>query len=324
MSVQLARLFELVQHETRRSAYSNDFLTIIAKNPTTANNRDVRFLKKKKGSTTTKNPTASTKKSSKGAATTTTTTPPLAVVSSPTESPSDAPTLTPRVQAFYSNEATQLSMNVNAESTDDDTDVSDSDTIVYNVDLGTVKNLFGKDTMAIVQTSFTTSIDFFWNSYGEEDDNNNDNVDNEMDAKVFLQILAYAGCDSAATCVGVTPTPLIPQMVEMFGWYKETWIDYNDDVENSGGHPIDVVDDEDHYDIFTSTNASNFILVGKGTGDIFLQASITIDLMTRVSYEDRTDLDVIVNDWVVIVQHEETNMRVTNFDLHTLSPTGVP
>jgi len=266
-------------------------------------------LKKKKGGS--KNPTAS-KKSPKGS-------------SSPTEAPSDAPTLTPRVQAFYSNQATQLSMHVNATSFDDDNDVSDSGTLVYNVDLGTVKNLFGKDTMAIVQTSFTTSINYFWNSFGEEGDDHDDAVDNEMDAKVFLQILAYAGCDSAATCAGVTPTPLIPEMVEMFGWYKETWIDYNDDVLNpDDDHPVDIVDDEDHRDIFTSTNDSNFILVGKGTGDVFLQASITIDLETRVSMEDSTDLDVIVNDWVVIVQHEETNMRVTGVDLHTLSPTSLP
>ena len=137
-----------------------------------------------------------------------------------------------------------------------------------------------------------------------------------MDASVFLSILAYAGCDSAVTCQGVTPTPLIPEMVEMFAWTKSTFIDWNDDVG------YDIVDDEDHRDIFTSTNDSNFILVGKGTGDIFLQATITIDLVTSAAYRDKTDLDVIVNDFVVIVEHEETNMRASEVDfMHTLSPT---
>ena len=275
-----------------------------AKNPAAKNRADARFLKKNKKGATTKTP-KSPPKSPKA-------------TSAPTEAPSDAPTLTPRVQAFYSNEATQLSMNVNAATDDDDTDTFDADTMVYNVDLGTVKNLFGKDTMAIVQTSFTTSIETFWSSYGDEDDADaDDSVNNEMGATVLLSILAYAGCDSAVTCVGVTPTPLIPEEVEMSGWYKETWIDYNDDVLNDGGGNIDVVDDEFHRDIFSSTNDSNFILVGKGTGDIFLQASITIESMTRVAAQDSAYVDLIVKDWVVIVQHEETNMRVAEFDLDT-------
>ena len=243
---------------------------------------------KKKG--TTKTPKASkTPKSPKATSAPTT--------SAPTGVPSLSPTQTPRVQLFYSDEATQLALNVNA-----DDDESDSDSLTYTVDIGTVKNLFGKDTMAVVQTSFTTTID----SYYDVDD---DDLNSGWDADVYLTILAYAGCDSAATCQGVTPTPLIPEEVEMFGWRKDKDINENaDDIENR--------------DIFISTNDANFGLVGKGTGDIFLQASIMVQMSTYADTHEGTDIDVIVKNWVVIVQHEETNMRVNKFNLHTLSPTS--
>jgi hypothetical protein len=81
-------------------------------------------------------------------------------------------------------------------------------------------------------------------------------VDNAMNADVFLQIVAYAGCDSAATCqaAGVKPTPLIPEQVEMFGWFRDTYVDYNDDVihdDDEDDYPVDIIDDEDLRERFS-------------------------------------------------------------------------
>jgi hypothetical protein len=102
----------------------------------------------------------------------------------------------------------------------------------------------------------------------------------------------------------------------MDGWYTYNNIDYGDDDANKGN----IVDDETKQDVLTSTNDANFVLAGKGADDIFLQAVIEIDMGTGAGDGDETELDVIVNNWVVIVQREVNNMEVTDFDL-TLSPT---
>jgi hypothetical protein len=231
--------------------------------------------------------------------------------SAPSGVPSLSPTKTPRIQAFYSNEVSKLDLTVTV---NDDTYLCDG--LEYTVDLGTVKDLFGKENMALVQTSFTTSIDFAFNSHDD------DAVADYMDSNVFLEMVAYAGCDSAVSCAGITGSPLIPEQVEMFGWSRNVYVDYNDDNDLSA-----IVDDETHQDIFTSTNDANFILVGKGTGDIFLQAKITIDMCSAAFARDSNYVNVFVNNWVVVVQHEEGNMKVTEFeDFPTASPTtgGAP
>jgi hypothetical protein len=176
-----------------------------------------------------------------------------------------------------------------------------------------VKDLYGKENMALVETSFTTSIDFFH----REDDDASVNV---MHANVRLVILAYEGCDSAESCAasGITGSPLIPEYVEMNGWSKLYAADY------VSGEGFGVIDDLAIADLFTSTNDANFILAGKGTGDIFLQAIIIITMEANAVRSDYNSISVLVNNWVLVVHHEECDMYVNEFQFPTASPVSTP
>ncbi len=179
------------------------------------------------------------------------------------------------------------------------------------VDLGVVKGYEAKktpvkDTMAMVQASFTTTVQLF------ADSNDDDDFVVSEGAGVWLSILAYSGCDSAASCeaAGVSPTPLIPEEVEMMA-VDRSFVLYagnvlSDDISTGLG-------------VF-STNEANFLLVGKGNDDIFLKAKFRIGLGTAAGEYDTSDAEIIVKDWVVFVE-DGFKIKAKESNGYTLSPT---
>jgi hypothetical protein len=260
-----------------------------------AKNPDARFLKKPKAPKAPKAAPAP-KKSPKATQSPT---------SSPTTSvPTGTPTTPQLTQIFFSKGSTSLEAYVEAQNDD-----SQGKLAQFYLDLGLIKGRSSKtETIELLQTSFTTSIDFDL----EVDD---DDVDSQFRAQVFLEILAYAGgCDSAAACeaAGVTPTPLIPEKVEMNGWYREIDYEANEDA----------LDDFNWQDCMTSTNEAQFLLAGMGSGDFFLQARFTIDLFASADSNELACNEVVVRDWVVVA--EDGNKNFVAFeadDVFTLSPT---
>jgi len=179
------------------------------------------------------------------------------------------------------------------------------------LDLGVVKGYETKktpvkDTMAMVQASFTTIVQLF------ADSNDDDDFVVSEGAGVWLSILAYSGCDSAASCeaAGVSPTPLIPEQVEMMGVERSFELQANNVINDDISTGLGVF----------STNEANFLLVGKGNDDIFLKAMITIDLGTAASEYDTSDAEIIVKDWVVFVE-DGFKIKAKESNAYTLSPT---
>lgn len=217
---------------------------------------------------------------------------------------------TESTQIFYSNTATFLETQISAKSTKSG---GQSKLFTYYIDLGVIKgHLSEKDTMCLVQTSFTTSIDF--NFFNDDDD-----VGTSMDAQVHLEILAYSGCDSAVTCKAahITPSPLIPEKVELIGWYRDIDIDID---TNDIAKGLQIVEEFDWQDVMTSTNQATFLLAGKGAGDFFLQARISIQSGAYVNYGEAS-VDVLVHDWIVVVEEKDDDTSITESNGYTLSPT---
>lgn len=210
-------------------------------------------------------------------------------------------------QVFYSNEATELHLDVGAADDDDD-----SATLNYAIELGVLRGSSkksAKDTTALIQASFTTSIEFDFDNY-------DDDAAADFDATVYLSMFAYSGCDSAASCdaAGITPTPLLPERIVMVGWYRNWEFDFDD-----------ALDDMDFDDIFTSTNQGNFILSGKGSGDIYLKAVISISEYVSADSDEDVDIRLTLKNWVMVINDgqdffiQESNGAVTD-DLTALPP----
>jgi len=258
---------------------------------------DSRVLKKKGG---TKKP------KSAGSAKSAVSAPPASgVVAESSASPSASPPF-PSTQIFYNDELTTLSeLNVAATGWCDDANGS----LAYIIDLGVVKgDPSGTDTMGVVMTSFTTSINLDMD--GGDDD---DQVDVDVETEIFLEILAFSGCDSAASCeaASVTPSSLVPSSIEMMGWYRDI------DFDNSCADAV-----IDWQDTITSTNEANFLLAGKGSGDFFLQAKINIDSITHTHSYIKSIVHVVVSNWVVVVENEADSL-VTKSVGHVV-PTASP
>ena len=200
----------------------------------------------------------------------------------------------PKKQIFHSQSEHQLRTEASYTTTTD----TNTSTLDFLIDLGVVmesKTL--EETIALVQASFTLEIrQNFWTNSADVEMSNN------LSSNVFLQLLAYPDCTSASACqaANITPTPLIPEQVPMIGLFKDYRITNGD--ENKG---IALADD------LVTTNNANFVLAGRGTGEFFLQAKISIDSSASArTVGDAVNIDVLMKDWLIVVE-DGGSMSVT-------------
>lgn len=250
---------------------------------TTKNKKDYRFLKSSKSAKASSTSVSISNSSSQK---------PIQATKSPSKPSRSRRT---KKQIFYSDSDTSLQVSI---STGYSPSAADTSTHNMFIDLGVVtesKTL--EETLALVQASLTLKIEqtFRTNSADVE-------MSNNLSSNVYLQLLAYPDCTSASACqaANITPTPLVPEQVPMLGLFRDYRI--TNGVETQG---IAL------WEYLVTTNSANFILAGKGTGEFFLQAKISIDNSSESRTEgDSVSIDVLVRDWLIVVE-DGGNMSAT-------------